>query len=281
MRCPRCGQEVRVADPARDPGCPHCGAALVAPGPSLSAAPGRPPQPGQPPPAQPPQGQPPSAQAPQYQAPQAQSGGAPWQVPPQFSAAPARWVHGAQQPSTQSPAGPHPASPHPTGPHPTRTKAARGLGLVLQVLFGLEALATLVYTVFALADRRAIFSTLADEPGSVTRQAAERSDTINLVLFVAVLVVTAVTLVFLLAWAVRGRGALTAGSLGAGWWIAVIVGAAAVTIALVLHAGSEPARIALGYDILAAGTVALAIASVLGVVAVRRLDPGATGGASL
>lgn len=144
----------------------------------------------------------------------------------------------------------------------------RILIVVLPVCGVLAAL----YGLFALFPRRGIFAELGHNPAQVSHNAAAVSDTLNIVLFIAAAVSAVAAVVLMVWWAVRARRVAKRGSAGLNlaWRTVTGAGFALVLVALILHMGTSPSRIALGYLLLGLGALVIATAALWAVGGVRR-----------
>lgn len=164
--------------------------------------------------------------------------------------------------------------PHWSTPHAPPTSSGRDVeqpspwGKVAVVGLVLGALVALGYGVYALTARRGIFADLADDPSSVSRSAAENSDSLNTILAgvtVAVLVIAFVLWMLAIA---QGRGRTGLGWAGLGL---AVLGALAGGVGAFLTVGVEDVEdvdtAVLGYLVVGIGMVVVALGFVLGVLA--------------
>ena len=131
----------------------------------------------------------------------------------------------------------------------------------------LQAILAVVYGVFALGPRRGIFADLADAPEEVTREAATRSDTLNLVLFVAAAVVTVAAAVLTGVVLVKLRA--VDGTFSLPWWLLTGAGFAAIAVALGLHVSTDPGQIVVGYVVLGGGALLVAVSAIWAAARIR------------
>lgn len=128
----------------------------------------------------------------------------------------------------------------------------------------------MVYGVFALGPRRAIFADLATEPASVTRDAASRSDNLNLVLFLlAVLATVAAAVLTGIVLSKLRRVESARVAVGLPWWLLTGAAFAAVAVALGLHVSTDPDQIVVGYIILGIGALLVAVSAIWAAVRIR------------
>ncbi len=176
-----------------------------------------------------------------------------------------------------------PAYATPTAYPPPQASGASAAGrrsplaAVAAVLAALGALAGLGYGGYALSARRGIYSSIADDPGSVTPADAQNSDTLNAVLLWVSLALIAVGLV---AWVVALIAARR-GCNGLGWagLALVVLGAGVAVVGAIVVGGvgstSDAGNGATGYLLVGIGFVVMALGLLLGVVSLRR--PAAAG----
>ncbi|WP_460517226.1 hypothetical protein [Flindersiella endophytica] len=207
-----------------------------------------------------------------------------WQTPPDF--APRRTVSGSQPASPGgggSSTGAGTGAGLPVEPamrqipqEPVREPSAypAGLGMLASLALVLAAVSSAAYGVLCLTQRRAIFSDLAKDAGSVSTDSATTSDTINLVLFLtaSVLVIAAAVLVGL--WMARVFQALPQARLpfGVAWWVAVGLATVLIVVAFFLHAGDDLNQIVVGYILLGVGSVLVAALSVIAILGIRGVS---------
>ncbi|MGH3322561.1 MAG: hypothetical protein ACRDN9_20780, partial [Streptosporangiaceae bacterium] len=151
-----------------------------------------------------------------------------------------------------------PPARKPKGPSP--------LPAIATILALVGALAALVYGGYAVIARRGVFADLADDPSSVSADAASGSDTTNLILMIIaiVLVVVAVAL-----WVVAFLTARRArSSLGLGGFGAVGVGVIAALVGGFMSSGvddvEDAGKAATAYILVGVGFLLIAIGLLLG-----------------
>ncbi|REF36561.1 hypothetical protein [Thermasporomyces composti] len=155
----------------------------------------------------------------------------------------------------------------PEPPRP-RTVVSRLLARVVIGVLALEAVVAVVYGVFALGPRRGIFADLAAAPDEVTREAATRSDDLNLVLFLVAAVVTVAAAVLTGVLLVKLRQ--VGGGFALPWWLLTGAAFAAIAVALGLHVSTDPGQIVVGYVILGGGALLVAVSAIWAAVQVRQ-----------
>jgi hypothetical protein len=187
---------------------------------------------------------------------------APWQTPPQHSPS-GQWTSKAPGRSVADVL---------AEPDPPASTYPWGLWRVLIVVLPVCGILAALYGLFALFPRRAIFAELGSNPRQVSHNAAAVSDTVNMVLFIAAGAAVVAAIVLMACWALRVRRIAPPGSAGLrlAWWLVTAVGFALVLVALILHMGSSPGRIALGYLILGLGALLVATGALWAVGGVRR-----------